>query len=103
MQSHSDQTPAGVRTAWICRVCFEKDGVSNSRVIEKVIGHPMHKNRYARMVCATCLDRGRETRATCGTFILSTHRDIVAAFFDALKRRLVVMPAVQAARPNETL
>ena len=51
----------------ICRVCFD-EGVRNSRVVEKVVAHPLHKNRYARLLCATCLERGRETVATCLTF-----------------------------------
>jgi hypothetical protein len=52
----------------ICCICFNQDGVINSAVVEKVIGHPMHSSRYRRMVCATCWDRGRETPVTCRTF-----------------------------------
>jgi hypothetical protein len=50
------------RRVAICRVCFAEDGVSNSKVLEKVISHPMHKNRHSRIVCAGCWERGRVTR-----------------------------------------
>ena len=52
----------------ICCICFDQDGVMNSNVVEKVIGHPVHSSRYRRAVCATCWDRGRETPVTCKTF-----------------------------------
>ena len=52
----------------LCRTCLAEVGVSNSKVLEKVISHPMHKNRHSRIVCAACWERGRETRVTCRTF-----------------------------------
>jgi hypothetical protein len=51
----------------VCRVCLT-EGVVNSRVVEKAVGHPRHKSKLLRWVCVTCLDRNRETLATCATF-----------------------------------
>jgi hypothetical protein len=68
-QDYSKQNDPETRRVAICRVCSAEDGVSNSKVLEKVIGYPMHKNHYPRMVCAVCWERGRETPVTCRTFV----------------------------------
>ena len=52
----------------ICRVCCQEDGVTNDKAIEKVAGHPLHKNRYARFVCEACWEMGRVTPVTCRNF-----------------------------------
>jgi hypothetical protein len=52
----------------VCRLCLI-EGIINSQVIERVIRHPSHQNRYARMICATCWQQGRNTPATCKTFV----------------------------------
>jgi hypothetical protein len=58
----------------LCRTCLAEDGVSNSKLLEKVIGHPMRKNRHSRIVCAGCWERGRETPVTCRTFVRPADR-----------------------------
>jgi hypothetical protein len=68
-QDSSKQNAPKTRQFAICRTCLAEDGVSNSKVLEKVIGHPMRKNRHSRMVCAACWERGRETPVNCRTFV----------------------------------
>ena len=68
-QQKSSERIDPMRQAPICRTCLAVDGVSNSKVLEKIIGHPMHNNRYARVVFAGCWERGRETAVTCRTFV----------------------------------
>lgn len=43
-QSVEDIVPDSSRP--ICCICFDQDGVMNSDVVEKVIGHPVHSSRY---------------------------------------------------------
>lgn len=68
----SDKKRAGLRgpdgTASgtvICRVCRSIDGVDTSRVIERPVGHPLHRTSYPRTVCAACDAVGRTTLVTC--------------------------------------
>jgi hypothetical protein len=50
-QDSSKQNDPKTRQVAICRTCLAEDGVSNSRAVEKMISHPMHKNRDSRMRC----------------------------------------------------
>jgi hypothetical protein len=68
-QDSSMQRDPKTRQVPKCRTCLAEDGVSNSKVLEKVIRNPMHKNRHSRIVCAVCWERGRETPVTCRTFV----------------------------------
>jgi hypothetical protein len=67
-QDSSNRNDPKTRQVAICRTCLAEDAVSNSRAVEKMISHPMHKNHYPRMVCAGCWERGRVTPVTCRTF-----------------------------------
>jgi hypothetical protein len=74
-QDSSKQNDPKTRRVPICRTCLAEDGVSNSRAVEKMISHPMHKKtRHSRMVCAACWERGRETPVTCRTFVRPADR-----------------------------
>jgi hypothetical protein len=73
-QDSSNQNDPKTRQVAICRTCLAEDGVSNSKVLKKMISHPMLKNHYPRMVCAACWERGRETPVTCRTFVPSADR-----------------------------
>jgi hypothetical protein len=73
-QQHSKQNDPKTRQVAICRTCLAEDRVNNSRAVEKMISHPMRKNRHSRMVCAACWERGRETPVTCRTFVRPADR-----------------------------
>jgi hypothetical protein len=49
-QDYSKQNDPKTRQVATCRTCLAEDGESNSRAVEKMISHPMHKNRHSRMV-----------------------------------------------------
>jgi hypothetical protein len=73
-QDYSKQNDPKTRQVATCRTCLAEDGESNSRAVEKMISHPMHKSRHSRMVCAACWERGRETPVTCRTFVRPADR-----------------------------
>src|SRR3974390_2220031 len=55
----------------VCRLCIT-EGVTNSQVIEGATKRPSHRKHFVRIVCVTCWQRGRETPATCRTFVSTT-------------------------------
>lgn len=62
----SDHSENGDRP--ICRICWDSEGVRNSKTLERLIDHPMHKAKYLRIVCANCWEHRRETPVTCKMF-----------------------------------
>lgn len=51
-----------------CNVCFEKDGVEATRVMEAPVVNDVTGANFVAFVCARCLYLDRTTRVTCKTF-----------------------------------
>lgn len=64
----SDMTPMANQPL-ICKLCFEKDGVATTRVVEYRCTNDRTGKHFTAFVCARCLEAGCETRVTCRTFI----------------------------------
>jgi hypothetical protein len=69
----SDKAPVA-NPPLICKLCFEKDRVATTSVVEHRCTNDRTGGVFTAFVCARCLRAGRETRVTCRTFISSETR-----------------------------
>jgi hypothetical protein len=53
----------------ICKICFDRDDMVSSAVVEHRCTNEYTGKRFSAHVCEQCLDRGCETRVTCRTFV----------------------------------
>jgi hypothetical protein len=59
----------------LCKLCFQKDGVESSNVVEHRCTNARTGRDFTAFVCALCLEANRETRVTCRTFIpIAAHK-----------------------------
>jgi hypothetical protein len=56
-------------TGMICKVCLEREGIYSEAVMEHKCTNERTGKRFSAHVCERCLEKGRETRVTCRTFI----------------------------------
>lgn len=52
----------------ICKVCFDRDDMLSSVVVEHQCTNERTGKRFAAHVCERCLEAGRESRVTCRAF-----------------------------------
>ena len=53
----------------ICKICLERDGIFSEAVVEHVSVNERTGEQFSAHVCERCLDKGKETRVTCRTFL----------------------------------
>jgi hypothetical protein len=53
----------------VCRICFERDGITSDAVVEHLCTNPHTGKQFTAYVCKNCLAIGQETRVTCRTFL----------------------------------
>jgi hypothetical protein len=53
----------------VCRTCLEEDDARSSATVQHLCTNERTGKKFDAFVCARCLERGRETRVTCRTFV----------------------------------